>query len=56
MTVALGEYRRMFSLSEVDLQSRILGCGDGSASFNAEMNAQGRRVISGDPIYAFTKR
>jgi len=30
------EYRRMFALSDADLSRRILGCGDGPASFNAE--------------------
>ncbi len=46
------EYQAMFSLSESDLRGRILGCGDGPASFNAEMSAQGRAVVSVDPIYA----
>jgi len=44
----------MFGLSERDLASRILGCGDGPASFNAEAIANGHSVISGDPIYAFS--
>lgn len=35
----LAEYRAMFDLSESDLCGRILGCGDGPASFNAEMTA-----------------
>src|SRR5438045_2289396 len=51
----LDEYKRMFSLTERDLQGRILGCGDGPASFNAEMMALGRRVISIDPLYDFTR-
>ena len=46
------EYRRMFALSPQDLESRILGCGDGPASFNAEATARGCRVTSCDPIYA----
>lgn len=50
------EYIRMFSLSEDDLNRTILGCADGPAGFNAEMNRQGRRVISCDPIYRFTRR
>jgi hypothetical protein len=37
----LAEYQLMFDLSEVDLKSKILGCGDGPASFNTEMTAQG---------------
>jgi hypothetical protein len=48
------EYRRMFGLSADDLSGRILGCGDGPASFNAEATAQGRAIVSCDPIYAFT--
>ena len=47
------EYREMFSLSEVDLKIKILGCGDGPACFNAEMSKSGGNVISVDPIYQF---
>jgi SAM-dependent methyltransferase len=43
----------MFLLSEVDLGKRILGCGDGPASFNAELTHRGGRVVSVDPLYAF---
>ena len=43
----------MFSLSESDLAGRILGCGDGPASFNAELSAHGGRVVSVDPLYRF---
>src|SRR5262249_61132543 len=52
---SLDEYRRMFDMSERDLSVKILGCGDGPASFNAEMTALGRSVGSCDPIYAFSK-
>ena len=45
----------MFNLSETDLRANILGCGDGPASFNAEMTALGGRVVSVDPLYAFSK-
>ncbi|GAB4015655.1 SAM-dependent methyltransferase [Spirosoma koreense] len=48
------EYRRMFNLTEADLRSRILGVGDGPASFNAEQTAVGHPVVSIDPIYAFS--
>ena len=48
------EYCRMFGLSERELGMRILGCGDGPASFNAEMRRRGRRVVSCDPLYQFT--
>jgi len=49
------EYRRMFALSEEDLALRIIGCGDGPASFNCEMFRQGRRVISCDPLYQLSR-
>lgn len=51
---SLSEYRRMFSLTEADVNGTILGCGDGPASFNAELTAKGGSVISIDPIYAFS--
>ncbi|MEZ4734318.1 MAG: hypothetical protein R3E79_45080 [Caldilineaceae bacterium] len=51
---SLDEYQQMFDLSPQALQGRILGCGDGPASFNAELTAQGGQVISVDPIYAFS--
>lgn len=47
------EYRRMFALTEADLASRILGCGDGPAGFNAEATRRGGRVVSADPLYQF---
>ncbi len=50
----LAEYKLMFNLSDLDLQSSILGCGDGPASFNAEMTEQGYSVVSIDPIYQFS--
>jgi len=49
------EYRRMFDLSPADLSGRILGCGDGPASFNCEATQRGIRVTSSDPIYSFGK-
>jgi hypothetical protein len=52
---SLAEYQLLFDLSEAELELPILGCGDGPASFNSEMTAVGRRVISIDPIYAFSK-
>jgi hypothetical protein len=50
----LAEYRSMFSLSETDLNTKILGCGDGPASFNAEMTELGHSVVSIDPVYQFS--
>ena len=51
---SLDEYRLMFSLSEEDLAKAIIGIADGPASFNAEMHALGKRVVSVDPRYAFS--
>jgi hypothetical protein len=51
---SLDEYIRMFDLSQSDLQSKILGVGDGPASFNAEATPLKYHVTSIDPIYQFT--
>jgi hypothetical protein len=51
---SLDEYQKMFDLTPEDLQQRILGVGDGPASFNAEATRQGCQVISVDPIYEFS--
>ena len=48
------EYVRMFSLTDSDLETRILGCGDGPAGFNAAMRRIGKTVVSVDPLYAFS--
>lgn len=47
------EYVRMFDLTETDLRLRILGCGDGPASFNATLSKRGGDVVSIDPTYVF---
>ena len=44
----------MFALSDDDLKTRILGCADGPAGFNAEATRRGSRVISIDPLYEFS--
>lgn len=49
---SLPEYLSMFDLHPRELGRRILGCGDGPASFNAEMAARGLPVVSADPLYA----
>ncbi|MGB3692463.1 MAG: hypothetical protein WA865_04350 [Spirulinaceae cyanobacterium] len=49
------EYTKMFSLTKADLDKKILDCAGGPASFNAEMNYRGNKVISCDPIYQFTE-
>ena len=51
---SLAEYVSMFRLSDNDLNKSILGCGDGPASFNAELTAKGGQVVSVDPIYSFS--
>ena len=51
---SLDEYQHMFDLSPQALEGKILGCGDGPASFNAELTALGGQVISVDPLYAFS--
>jgi hypothetical protein len=51
---SLSEYQKMFSLSDTDLKLNILGCGDGPASFNSEVNCLGGQVVSIDPIYQFS--
>lgn len=51
---SLSEYVAMFKLSDADAQGRILGCGDGPASFNASLTAQGGQVVSLDPLYRFS--
>ncbi len=48
------EYVAMFALTDIDLGGRILGCGDGPASFNAVLTKRGGRVVSVDPLYHFT--
>lgn len=51
----LKEYKAMFDLSEADLDKKMISFGDGPASFNSELDTQGRKCISIDPIYQFTK-
>lgn len=50
------EYEAMFGLTCADRNLRILGCGDGPASFNAEATASGCDVTSIDPIYQFSAK
>jgi hypothetical protein len=38
----------MFLLTGDDLTLRIVGCGDGPASFNAEATRRGARVVNND--------
>lgn len=50
---SLEEYRRMFALTDSDLDKRIVSAADGPASFNAEMSVLGKTVISVDPLYVY---
>ncbi len=53
----LSEYVEMFGLTKDELtNANILGCGDGPASFNAEVTAMGGSVTSIDPIYQFSSK
>ncbi|MBL8819203.1 MAG: class I SAM-dependent methyltransferase [Planctomyces sp.] len=47
------EYQKMFAFSADAGSLRILGCGDGPASFNCEATHRGWSVVSCDPIYRF---
>ena len=49
------EYQQLFALTPADLERRVLGCGDGPAAFNAEASHRGSRVVSCDPLYAFSR-
>jgi hypothetical protein len=51
---SLAEYERMFALTQEDLRGRILDCGAGPASFNAEATGAGHQVVSCDPLYRFS--
>ena len=44
----------MFSLTQADLQLRIVDCAAGPASFDAELSAEGHRVISCDPLFSLS--
>jgi hypothetical protein len=48
------EYARMFALTDSEFPGRILGCGDGPASFNSEATQRGMVVVSCDPIYGLS--
>ena len=45
------EYRRMFALTDADLERTIVDCGAGPASFNVHATRSGTRVVSCDPLY-----
>ena len=51
---SLEEYKLMFDLSSKDIKKKILGVGDGPASFNAEGTKIGMEITSIDPLYQFS--
>lgn len=51
---SFNEYVRMFDLTPADLRRKIVGCGDGPASFNAEFTERGGNILSVDPVYIFS--
>lgn len=52
----LNEYRKMFNLTGQELSNKkIIGFGDGPASFNSEARELGHDVTSLDRIYKFTR-
>ena len=52
---SFNEYKDMFLFTHDDLEKRILGVGDGPASFNAELTEKGCNIKSVDPLYEFSK-
>lgn len=50
----LAEYAAFFALPPALLRGRLLDCGGGPSSFNAEATRAGARVVSVDPVYQFS--
>jgi hypothetical protein len=50
----MDEYISMFNLNATDTNKKIISFGDGPASFNSEMAAKNKKVISIDPVYQFS--
>ncbi len=48
---SLDDYKEMFALTESELDKPIVDCASGCSSFNAQMYAKGRQIVSCDPIY-----
>jgi len=51
---SLDEYKKMFNLSNLDLEKNIVSVADGPASFNAEMFTRGKFITSIDPLYEYS--
>ncbi|MBN1185341.1 MAG: hypothetical protein JXB49_23855 [Bacteroidales bacterium] len=49
------EYCSFFSITEADLDKKILSVADGPCNFNAEITRRGKSCISIDPIYQFSR-
>lgn len=49
---SLREYELIFNLTAGDYRQRLLDCGGGPSSFNAELSTRGGSVLSFDPLYA----
>ena len=48
------EYEAFFALADVPPSARVLDCGGGPASFNAQWSRRGRFVVAADPIHRRT--
>jgi len=53
---SLADYRLMFHLTDQDVTRSIVDVASGFASFNAEMHAQDKRVISCDKVYDLSEQ
>lgn len=49
------EYCEIFLLTQDDIKKRIIGVGDGPASFNFEASLKNLSITSVDPLYQFSK-
>lgn len=47
------EYLQMFNLYNIHENRSFIDCGSGPSSFNALMNAAGKKVVSVDPLYHY---
>ena len=47
----LEEYTKMFCLTDIPLNAKILSIADGPSTFNLEQRDRGVQIISVDPIY-----
>ncbi|MCA9168321.1 MAG: SAM-dependent methyltransferase [Planctomycetales bacterium] len=48
------EYCQMFDLQSQQLELSMLGIGDGPASFNCQLTRRGGKIVSADPLYAYS--